>query len=305
MPDCRWPSAGHSAACLQAGRQPQRAANCNSATRRRCRFTSIFPGACRSAPTAISTRMRCRLAGNARSAAAIPEDDYLAALIADLEVGTAAGLGPPGDSVFFGGGTPSLLSGEAVDRLLTALRSRLPLLPRPKSRWKPIREPSRPENLPPFAPPASTACRLASRASTRATSRRSAASTTIAKPGRRSNCRQPLRQLQSRPDVRSARADACEALDDIDAALAFAPPHLSCYQLTIEANTAFAAQPPTLPEADSCADMQDAIEARLAEAGYTHYETSAFAQRASSAGTTSTTGISATTWASAPAPTAS
>jgi coproporphyrinogen III oxidase-like Fe-S oxidoreductase len=59
-----------------------------------------------------------------------------------------------------------------------------------------------------------------------------------------------------------------------------------------------------LPESDACADMQDAIEARLAAAGFTHYETSAFARPGGNAGTTSTTGPSATTWASAPARTA-
>jgi oxygen-independent coproporphyrinogen-3 oxidase len=69
-----------------------------------------------------------------------------------------------------------------------------------------------------------------------------------------------------------------EALADLDTALAVAPPHLSCYQLTLEPNTRFAAEPPPLPEADTLADMQEAIEARLAAAGYANYETSAFAR---------------------------
>ena len=69
-----------------------------------------------------------------------------------------------------------------------------------------------------------------------------------------------------------------EAMADLETALSFAPPHLSCYQLTLEPNTLFAARPPQLPEGDTCADMQDAIEARLAAAGYVHYETSAFAR---------------------------
>ena len=69
-----------------------------------------------------------------------------------------------------------------------------------------------------------------------------------------------------------------QALADLEQALTFAPSHLSCYQLTLEPNTAFAAAPPALPDPDRCADMQEAIEARLADAGYTHYETSAFAQ---------------------------
>jgi oxygen-independent coproporphyrinogen-3 oxidase len=67
-----------------------------------------------------------------------------------------------------------------------------------------------------------------------------------------------------------------QALADIDTALGYAPPHLSAYHLTLEPNTLFHRHPPPLPDDDSSADMQDAIEQRLAEAGYEHYETSAF-----------------------------
>ena len=69
-----------------------------------------------------------------------------------------------------------------------------------------------------------------------------------------------------------------QALSDVDTALALEPTHLSCYQLTVEPNTRFAAFPPELPEGDLCADMQEAIEQKLAAAGYGNYETSAFAQ---------------------------
>jgi oxygen-independent coproporphyrinogen-3 oxidase len=67
-------------------------------------------------------------------------------------------------------------------------------------------------------------------------------------------------------------------MSDVDTALSFNPSHLSCYQLTLEPNTRFAAFPPELPENDLCADMQEAIEARLASAGFNNYETSAFAR---------------------------
>jgi oxygen-independent coproporphyrinogen-3 oxidase len=69
-----------------------------------------------------------------------------------------------------------------------------------------------------------------------------------------------------------------EALSDIEQALAFDPPHLSCYHLTIEPNTWFHRFPPKLPDDDTTAAMQDAIEARFAAAGYDHYETSAYAK---------------------------
>ena len=69
-----------------------------------------------------------------------------------------------------------------------------------------------------------------------------------------------------------------EAAADLEAALQYAPPHLSCYHLTLEPNTLFFRDPPPLPDSDLAADMQDMIEARLAAAGYGHYETSAFAR---------------------------
>jgi len=78
-----------------------------------------------------------------------------------------------------------------------------------------------------------------------------------------------------------------EALADIAAAMSFDPPHLSCYHLTIEPNTYFHRFPPQLPDDDATAAMQDAIEARLAAAGYEHYETSAFAKRKAEAPATS------------------
>jgi putative oxygen-independent coproporphyrinogen III oxidase len=69
-----------------------------------------------------------------------------------------------------------------------------------------------------------------------------------------------------------------ESAVDIEEAIALGVPHISAYHLTIEAGTAFHRQPPTLPEDDVAADMQDALEAAFASAGYEHYETSAFAK---------------------------
>lgn len=68
------------------------------------------------------------------------------------------------------------------------------------------------------------------------------------------------------------------ALADVERAIALAPTHLSHYQLTLEPNTAFAANPPPLPDDDDAWDMQEACQARLAAAGYAQYETSAYAQ---------------------------
>lgn len=69
-----------------------------------------------------------------------------------------------------------------------------------------------------------------------------------------------------------------QAIADLQTALQFSPPHLSWYQLTIEPNTEFFRRPPRLPEDDMLAAIQDAGEALLAQHGYAHYEVSAFAQ---------------------------
>jgi oxygen-independent coproporphyrinogen-3 oxidase len=68
------------------------------------------------------------------------------------------------------------------------------------------------------------------------------------------------------------------ALADVERAVAFAPAHVSHYQLTLEPNTLFAAKPPPLPDVDAAWDMQEACQRKLAEAGYAQYEVSAYAR---------------------------
>jgi oxygen-independent coproporphyrinogen-3 oxidase len=69
-----------------------------------------------------------------------------------------------------------------------------------------------------------------------------------------------------------------DAARDAGSALSFAPPHLSFYQLTLEPNTLFHRHPPTLPDDETAADIEDEVLAMLARAGYAHYETSAHAR---------------------------
>jgi len=69
-----------------------------------------------------------------------------------------------------------------------------------------------------------------------------------------------------------------ETLADLRTALALNPTHLSLYQLTLEPNTLFHAQPPELPDEDVLAAMQEALQAELADAGFTQYEVSAYAR---------------------------
>ena len=209
----------------------------------------------------------------------IPETEYIAALISDLESALPQIWGRKISSLFFGGGTPSLLSGQGLDTLLTAIRTRLPLLPDAEITLE--------------ANPGTVEANKFAAFREAGVNRLSL--------GIQSFNPQHLKALGRIHDDAEARTaitiaaryfdnfnldlmyglpgqTLAQALDDVEQALSFSPTHLSCYQLTLEPNTAFAASPPLLPDPDHCADMQEAIEARLAKAGFTHYETSAFAQ---------------------------
>ena len=183
-------------------------------------------------------------------------------------------------AVFFGGGTPSLFSPDAIDQILTAVRTLTPLVPGAEvtleanpgtveaDKFKGFRE----------------------------------AGVTRVSLGIQSFDPVHLKALGRIHDGVEARRAAeiaathfdtfnldlmvalpgqtlAGALADIETALGFQPPHLSAYHLTLEPNTPFGhTPPPNLPDDDLAADMQQAIEARLADAGFVHYETSAYAK---------------------------
>ena len=209
----------------------------------------------------------------------IPEADYVGALIADLESSLPLVWGRKVSSIFFGGGTPSLLSGESLETLLTAIRTRLPLLPDAEITL---------EANPGTVESAKFAAFRDAGINRLSLGIQSFNAAHLKALGRIHDDRQARRAIEiAAQHFDNFNLDLMyglpgqtleQALDDVDTALAFAPTHLSCYQLTLEPNTAFAAAPPVLPDPDVCADMQDAIEARLAGAGFIHYETSAFAQ---------------------------
>ena len=209
----------------------------------------------------------------------IPEADYISALIADLESSLPLIWGRTVSSIFFGGGTPSLLSGAGLDRLLTAIRTLLPLLPDAEITL---------EANPGTVESAKFAAFRAAGINRLSLGIQSFNPAHLKALGRIHDGDEARHAIE----VAAAHFDnfnldlmyglpgqtLAEALSDVETALAFAPTHLSCYQLTLEPNTAFAAAPPVLPDPDRCADMQEAIEDRLAAAGFAHYETSAFAQ---------------------------
>jgi oxygen-independent coproporphyrinogen-3 oxidase len=181
--------------------------------------------------------------------------------------------------VFVGGGTPSLLSASGVERLLSDLRARLPL--------EADCEITLEANPGTFEAERFAAYRAAgvNRLSIGVQSFDPATLTALGRIHDRS-------QAVAAADLARRVFDnfnldlmfglpgqtMVQAQADVEAALGFAPPHLSLYQLTLEPNTVFAKYPPALPDDDAVAAMQEWIETRAGTAGYRHYEVSAYAQ---------------------------
>ena len=209
----------------------------------------------------------------------IPEREYVDALIADLQSALPLIWGRPVVSVFFGGGTPSLLSPAAIDELLAAFRALAMLAPDAEITLEANPGTVEAEKFAGFRAAG------VNRLSLGIQSFNDAHLQALGRIHDAEEAKQAARLAGQHFDT--FNLDLMyglpgqtheQALTDVETALSFAPTHLSCYQLTLEPNTRFAAFPPELPEGDLCADMQDAIEARLAAAGFSNYETSAFAQ---------------------------
>ncbi len=207
------------------------------------------------------------------------ERQYLSALIADLELALPQVWGRPVHTVFFGGGTPSLLSARALDELLSAIRARLPLAAEAEITLE--------------ANPGTFEAKKFADFRAAGVNRLSVGIQSF-NPVHLEALGRIHDGAQARAAIGIAQASfdnlnldlmyalpgqsVVQALADIDAAIGFGPEHVSAYHLTIEPNTYFHRHPPQVPDQDVAADMQEAIEARLASAGYRHYETSAFAR---------------------------
>ena len=209
---------------------------------------------------------------------ALPEQQYIAALIADLERALPQVWGRRIYSVFFGGGTPSLLSARGIDAILSAARARLPLAADAEITLE--------ANPGTFEAEKFKAYRAAG-VNRLSIGIQSFNSRHLAALGRIHDAAEARRAIEiARTNFDNFNLDLMYALPgqtveearaDIESALEYAPPHLSAYHLTIEPNTYFHRYPPRLPNDDVSAAMQDEIEALLAARGYVHYETSAFA----------------------------
>lgn len=214
-----------------------------------------------------------------QAGAALPTDAYIDALCADLEAALPQVWGRRVHSVFIGGGTPSLFAPDAIDRLLAALRARLPL--------EPGCEVTLEANPGTFERDRFRGYRQAgvTRLSVGVQSFDDASLQAI---GRVHDGSQALAAVQEAAAAFDTfNIDLMYALPgqtlaglerDLAQALALRPPHLSIYHLTLEPNTWFASHPPALPDDDLASDMLDLIVSRTGEVGLARYEVSAFAQ---------------------------
>jgi len=208
------------------------------------------------------------------------EERYIDALFADLESALPQVWGRRVSSVFIGGGTPSLFSPAAIERLLGGIRSRLPLEPGCEITLEANPGTFERERFRAFA--AAGVTRLS-------VGVQSFDDAMLLKLGRVHDASQARAAVEeARGAFATFNIDLMYALPgqslahlqrELDTALSFAPPHLSIYHLTIEPNTVFAsATPADLPDADTASEMLDVISARTAAAGLARYEVSAFAR---------------------------
>ena len=210
----------------------------------------------------------------------LPEEEYVDALLADLDVDLRHVHGRPLTSIFFGGGTPSLFSDRALGRLLAGVERRVAFAPDIE-----ITLEANPGTFEQAKFKGYRALGI-NRLSIGVQSFQEAKLKAL---GRIHDGNEAIRAADM---ARAAGFDNFnldlmhglpeqsieDALFDLRTAIAQAPTHLSWYQLTMEPNTVFWSQPPVLPEDDLLWDIQEAGQALLAAEGYAQYEVSAYAR---------------------------
>ncbi|WP_312671339.1 radical SAM family heme chaperone HemW [Pseudescherichia sp.] len=210
----------------------------------------------------------------------VPHDDYVQHLLSDLDADAPWAQGREVKTIFIGGGTPSLLSGPAMQTLLDGVRSRLNLVADAEITME-------------ANPGTVEADRFVDyqRAGVNRISIgvQSFSEAKLTRLGRIHGPEEAKRaaRLATGLGLRSFNLDLMhglpdqtldEALDDLRQAIDLNPPHLSWYQLTIEPGTLFGSRPPVLPDDDSLWEIFEQGHQLLTAAGYQQYETSAYAK---------------------------
>lgn len=215
----------------------------------------------------------------AKQGGAFPEEEYLSALRTDLEMALPLIWGRKIQTIFIGGGTPSLMSAAGLDRLMSDVRTLLPMDADIEVTMEANPGTFETEKFKSYR--ASGINRLS-------IGIQSFNAEHLKALGRIHDGDEARRAV----DIAHANFDnfnldlmyalptqtLAQARHDLETALTFKAPHLSLYHLTMEPNTLFAKFPPVLPDDDASADMQDMIAEVTAAHGYGHYEVSAYAQ---------------------------
>ncbi len=213
----------------------------------------------------------------------LPEQAYVDALLRDLDSELDGAGGRPLHSLFFGGGTPSLFSPEAMDSILRGVRQRMAC--------KDAMEITLEAN-PGTLEAGKFAEFRAAGINRLSIGVQSFNADMLPRLGRIHNAEEAIRAAEQAHQAGFAEAGGfnldlmfglpgqsiTEALEDIQTAIDLQPSHISHYQLTVEPGTAFFYRPPALPKDDDIWAMQSQCQAQLAAHGYGHYEVSAYAQ---------------------------
>ena len=210
----------------------------------------------------------------------LPEEEYVDALLADLDADLAQVHGRPLTSIFFGGGTPSLFSAKALGRLLQGVEQRVSFAPDieitleanpgtfEQAKFRDYR--SLGINRLSIGVQSFQAPKLIALGRIH-DGDEAVHAADMARAAGFDNFNLDL--MHGLPDQSIE-----DALGDLRIAIAQQPTHLSWYQLTVEPNTVFWNQPPVMPEDDILWDIQEAGQALLAAEGYAQYEVSAYTQ---------------------------
>ncbi|WP_028917170.1 radical SAM family heme chaperone HemW [Pseudoxanthomonas sp. J35] len=211
----------------------------------------------------------------------LPFDDYVAALVRDLEHDLPLVWGRTVHSVFFGGGTPSLFPAAAIESILSAASARLRFAPDAEITLEANPGTAEHDRFEDYR--AAGVNRISfgiqsfddgclQRLGRIHDSAEAEAAVKLAQDAGFDNLNLDLMYALPGQDLAMAERD-------LERAFALQPAHISHYQLTLEPNTVFYARPPQgIPDDDLAWDIQERCQALLADAGYGHYETSAYAR---------------------------
>ena len=210
----------------------------------------------------------------------IPEAAYVTALTEDLAWAARAAAGRQVSSVFFGGGTPSLMSADGFSRLMDAIRRTVTLKEDCEISMEANPGTVEQDRFKAYAAAGVNRISLGIQ---------SFSDENLKRLGRIHSASDAMKSIEAAHEAfENINLDVMYALPgqtekeletEIAAALAAATTHLSFYELTIEDGTAFGKRPPDgLPEGDAAADMGQLVHERLTTGGFEHYEISGYAK---------------------------